>query len=115
MDDMEEEEPMEEEEAPEEVTFDEIEKLESLGVNATDVNKLKAAGIFTVAGVRMQTKKVTRYLIALVIDCSDDWIVLDKHQRIIRSQGGENSWCCEQVRSTYTYCKTINYVTYMIL
>jgi hypothetical protein len=42
-----------------EVTFDEIEKLESLGVNATDVNKLKLAGIFTVAGVRMQTKKVS--------------------------------------------------------
>ena len=41
-----------------EVTFDEIEKLEGLGVNATDVNKLKAAGIFTVAGVRMQTRKV---------------------------------------------------------
>lgn len=47
------------EEMEEEVAFDEIEKLESLGVNATDVNKLKAAGIFTVAGVRMQTKKVS--------------------------------------------------------
>ena len=44
-----------------EVTFDEIEKLESLGVNATDVNKLKAAGIFTVGGVRMQTKKVNPF------------------------------------------------------
>ena len=49
-----------------EVTFDEIEKLEGLGVNATDVNKLKAAGIFTVAGVRMQTRKVRILLLYFI-------------------------------------------------
>jgi len=34
-----------------------VEKLQDFGVNAGDIQKLKQAGIFTVAGVMMQTKK----------------------------------------------------------
>lgn len=34
-----------------------VEKLQEFGVNAGDIQKLKQAGIFTVAGVMMQTKK----------------------------------------------------------
>ena len=55
-----EEEAVAQEEEEMEVSFDEVEKLETLGVNASDVAKLKAAGIYTIAGVRMQTKKVRK-------------------------------------------------------
>lgn len=34
-----------------------VEKLQEVGINAADIQKLKQSGIFTVAGVMMQTKK----------------------------------------------------------
>lgn len=34
-----------------------VEKLQEFGINAPDIQKLKQSGIFTVAGVMMQTKK----------------------------------------------------------
>jgi len=49
-----EQEPMEEEE---ELAYDEIDKLQSMGINAADINKLKAAGIYTVQAVNMTTNK----------------------------------------------------------
>lgn len=37
--------------------FQEIDQLQNLGINAADLNKLKAAGILTIKGVKMMTKK----------------------------------------------------------
>lgn len=45
----------EEEFAP---TFTSVMELQRHGINVGDINKLKAGGIHTVAGVTMQTKKV---------------------------------------------------------
>lgn len=45
------------EESSEELTFMTIEKLQDHGVNVADVNKLKAAGICTVKGLLMVTRK----------------------------------------------------------
>jgi len=35
-----------------------IEKLQSLGINVSDINKLKSGGIYSVYGLLMRTKKV---------------------------------------------------------
>ncbi len=48
----------EDEERTEEAPYDEVDKLESVGIAASDIAKLKSAGIFTVGGIKMQTKKV---------------------------------------------------------
>lgn len=37
--------------------YNEIDKLQSYGINAADLNKLKSAGICTVLGVIMTTRK----------------------------------------------------------
>lgn len=36
----------------------EIERIQALGISVSEINKLKAAGIHTVAGLLMQSKKV---------------------------------------------------------
>ena len=41
----------------EEVSFNEIEKLQSFGINAADITKLKVAGYCTVLSIIMATKK----------------------------------------------------------
>jgi len=45
------------EEVEQEQHYEEIEKLQEMGINATDIKKLKEHGIHTVAGVLMHTKK----------------------------------------------------------
>jgi len=45
-------------EADEIPSFEEIEKLTSVGVNAGDIKKMKEAGFFTVESILMQTRKV---------------------------------------------------------
>jgi hypothetical protein len=36
----------------------EVERLQTLGIASSDVNRLKSAGMFTVQGVKMRSKKV---------------------------------------------------------
>ena len=36
----------------------EIERLQSLGITSTDISRLKSAGLFTISGVKMRSKKV---------------------------------------------------------
>eukprot|EP00761_Pharyngomonas_kirbyi_P003489 gb/GECH01003493.1/.p1 GENE.gb/GECH01003493.1/~~gb/GECH01003493.1/.p1 ORF type:complete len:333 (+),score=100.88 gb/GECH01003493.1/:1-999(+) len=48
---------MEEEEEEEETPFEEIEKLQEVGINASDIKKLKDAGCYTLGGLFMSTKK----------------------------------------------------------
>lgn len=45
-------------EALEVVAFDEIEKLETVGIAMSDILKLKAGGVYTIMGLRMRTKRV---------------------------------------------------------
>jgi len=47
-----------EEEADDEVSFAEVDKLTSVGINTGDVKKLKEGGFHTVASVIMATSKV---------------------------------------------------------
>jgi hypothetical protein len=39
--------------------FEDIDKLQEHGVNATDIKKLKAEGLYTIASLTMATKKST--------------------------------------------------------
>ena len=54
-----------------EVSFEEVDKLTSVGINAGDVKKLKEAGFHTVASVLMATTKVSfrAYLTLELIVC----------------------------------------------
>lgn len=45
----------------EEVSYINVMELQKHGINVGDINKLKAGGIHTIAGVTMQTKKVSTF------------------------------------------------------
>uniref|UniRef100_A0A7S2X988 RecA family profile 1 domain-containing protein n=1 Tax=Lotharella oceanica TaxID=641309 RepID=A0A7S2X988_9EUKA len=46
-----------EEVQPEEEDFEEIEKLQTVGINVSDIKKLKSAGIYTIKGIWQSTMK----------------------------------------------------------
>ena len=46
-----------EEEEGEEVAYIEIDRLQDVGIGVGDINKLKAAGLYTVGGILMRPKK----------------------------------------------------------
>ena len=54
---MEEEEEQQQVEERSEHHYEEIEKLQEMGINATDIKKLKEHGLHTIASVLMHTKK----------------------------------------------------------
>jgi hypothetical protein len=59
-------------EAEEVVPFDEIEKLENVGITMSDIQKLKVGGVYTIAGLRMRTKKVRACIVRR--DSLADWL-----------------------------------------
>ena len=95
---------MEEEEA---CAYEEIEKLQEMGVNAQDIKRMKEAGIHTVQNLFMQTRKVHTALppppspYATSSPCTDPPFVCGAHRPV----GCVNRWLVSSAWARSRACR----------